>query len=285
MRLRIFIAFLCASICAATVAFAAGSAGFVQGNIWYSKDSFFAGETVRIYSGVFNSGSDAITGTVTFFNNDVAIGTGTFSAAAGQVGVASVAWKASEGDHVLSAKITNAFISGTTNQPAVITTAESGKSERVIALPPAPPKPVAKITAESFAADAYDTAKKAASTVQDTVDTSADWLRAPLVEKKTQLEAEIATLQQKESTVVSTKRTDFINQATESSSTLAGNTANTPSDTGNRLLKQFYLWVVDAALFILDHKWLLYLILALVAYKRVRSVLQFVRNRRLSRAA
>ena len=31
------------------------NAGFIQGNIWFSKNPFFEGDTVRIYSAIINS--------------------------------------------------------------------------------------------------------------------------------------------------------------------------------------------------------------------------------------
>ena len=48
--------------------------GFVQANIWYSKDPFEEGDKVKIYTFIFNPDTRELSGTVIFFDNTVMLG-------------------------------------------------------------------------------------------------------------------------------------------------------------------------------------------------------------------
>ncbi|MDZ4231894.1 MAG: hypothetical protein U1C72_01430, partial [Candidatus Pacearchaeota archaeon] len=85
------------------------NAGFLQGGIWYSKDPFFAGETVRVYAALFNSGSEDIAGSVEFFDNGYSLGTSDFFVEhSGKFAQVWVDWNTSEGEHLVEAIITEA---------------------------------------------------------------------------------------------------------------------------------------------------------------------------------
>ncbi|MFH1188651.1 MAG: hypothetical protein V1652_02270 [bacterium] len=88
------------------VVYAASVIGFIPGNLWYSKEPFFAEEEIRIYSAVFNGGEATVSGTVEFFDNGVTISEAVFPLLAkGSTAVVSVGWKAAAGSHRISAKI------------------------------------------------------------------------------------------------------------------------------------------------------------------------------------
>src|SRR3989338_2094344 len=76
------------------------NAGFLQGGIWYSKDPFFAGETVRVYAALFNSSSEDIAGTVEFLDNKRSLGAADFFVERGGKFVQVwVDWNVTEGEH------------------------------------------------------------------------------------------------------------------------------------------------------------------------------------------
>lgn len=115
----------------------AASLGFIQGTIWYSKDPFFSGDTVRVYSAVLNGTSDDIIGSVSFYDNGKEIGKTPFTAAgSGRLQEVWLDWQATEGEHEISARINNAFITkaGEANKPVIISNSESGRSERFVDL-------------------------------------------------------------------------------------------------------------------------------------------------------
>lgn len=91
--------------------YGATNAGFLSDNIWYSQDSFFAGDNVRIYSGIFNSSDVDIAGRVEFFDNGDTMGTADFSVeAGGNLVRVWTDWQAGEGDHTITALIVEAKI-------------------------------------------------------------------------------------------------------------------------------------------------------------------------------
>ena len=87
------------------------NAGFLQGGIWYSKDPFFAGETVRVYAALFNSSSEDIAGTVEFLDNKRSLGMSDFFVErGGKFSQVWVDWNVTEGEHTVEALITKASL-------------------------------------------------------------------------------------------------------------------------------------------------------------------------------
>lgn len=86
--------------------------GFVQDTVWFSKDPFFAPDTVRIYSAIFNSTPHDLKGTAEFFVDEKGIGEASFTATRqGGIGIAWIDWQSQEGDHAFSAQIKEAKLS------------------------------------------------------------------------------------------------------------------------------------------------------------------------------
>lgn len=113
------------------------NAGFVPANIWYSKDPFFAGETIRIYTIIFNGSTYDISGTVEFLDNGAPIGKTDFAlSGGGRVRDAWIDWKALEGKHMITARIVgaSASIAGGAKRAIALENTETGKSERTIDL-------------------------------------------------------------------------------------------------------------------------------------------------------
>ncbi|MCK9344919.1 MAG: hypothetical protein M0P64_02185 [Candidatus Pacebacteria bacterium] len=113
------------------------NAGFVPANIWYSKDPFFAGETIRVYTIIFNGSSYDLEGTVEFLDNGVLLGKTNFSlSGGGRVRDLWVDWKATNGKHVMTARIVNvtASLAGGAKRSIALDNAETGKSERLVDL-------------------------------------------------------------------------------------------------------------------------------------------------------
>lgn len=308
------------------LALAADNAGFVQGNIWYAPDPFFAGQTVRVYSGVFNGTSNDIIGTVEFYDNGKAIGTDDFTIShGGNLREVWVDWQAPAGDHTVSAKIIRAAISKA-GQPATaiqMTSSESGQNVRFIdsdtdgdgignrldpdddndgisdeeeaaqgtnplvktvkaKSEPAPSEAAATAarveeSVTEVAGKVTDVAKNAAASAADSFDAAADSLRGPLLEKKAELEREIAELEHKENTYAQTETGKSITEALEGSEQVgATRPTGTPGETVLRIAKQLYLFCIILTLYILDHKFILYILLAAVLYKMIRIVIRRV---------
>ena len=112
------------------------NAGFVPANIWYSKDPFFAGDNIRVYTVIFNGSSYDLTGAVEFLDNDIIIGRDDFSVPkGGSVRDVWVAWKATEGKHVITARTVGVTTVESGKKISIaLGNTEAGKSERIVDL-------------------------------------------------------------------------------------------------------------------------------------------------------
>lgn len=112
------------------------NAGFVPANIWYSKDPFFAGDNIRVYTVIFNGSSYDLTGAVEFLDNDVIIGRDDFSVSkGGSVRDVWVAWKATEGKHVITARTVGVTTIESGKKVSItLGNTEAGKSQRMVDL-------------------------------------------------------------------------------------------------------------------------------------------------------
>lgn len=113
------------------------NAGFIPSNIWYSKEPFFAGEKIRVYTIIFNGSAADLEGSVQFFDNGVAFGKVPFSLpGGGRVRDIWIDYVAKEGNHVITARLIEVEITGAggVKRAVVLENSEAGKSEKLIDL-------------------------------------------------------------------------------------------------------------------------------------------------------
>lgn len=108
------------------------NAGFVQG-LWYSSESVFAGNPTRVYVALRNNTEHDLTGTVRFTDNGKRIGSAEISALSGRLVEAWVDWTPTEGEHALSATLTDAelHVIGEAPQPIDITSLSANDALRI----------------------------------------------------------------------------------------------------------------------------------------------------------
>ncbi len=113
---------------------AAENVGFIPSNIWYSKEPFFDGDKIRIYTVIYNSSGQDIAGTVAFYDNGTEIGTTNFSIAQGRVQDLWIDWTAAVGPHTISASIKNATTQLPSGEKVAVTVAnaQAGGREQVV---------------------------------------------------------------------------------------------------------------------------------------------------------
>ncbi|MBI5400514.1 MAG: hypothetical protein HZB12_00130 [Candidatus Yonathbacteria bacterium] len=150
------------------------NAGFVQSNIWYSKDPFYAGDKVRIYTVIFNASAYDLTGAVEFFDNGVSLGKTNFSlSGSGRAQDLWVDWKASWGNHTITARLVNVIADGPNGkQGALLASTETGTSERVVDIDPVVKEAQAKLEAQKVTeagAQALGRVGNAIQTVNDVI--------------------------------------------------------------------------------------------------------------------
>lgn len=144
------------------------NAGFVQSNIWYSKDPFYAGDKIRIYTVIFNGSAYDLSGAVEFLDNGTFIGKADFALAkGGRVRDLWIDWKATEGKHIINARFVNVVSDGPNGKQAVMMGAgEAGKSERVVELDPVAKAELAKIEEAKREATRAKTSAKVEDAIQ-----------------------------------------------------------------------------------------------------------------------
>lgn len=86
---------------------AATNAGFIPAPIWFSLDTLSAGTTTKVSTLVYNSSSDAISMTVTFYDGDVVLGSKAAIVSAQSSKEFTIDWKVTVGDHAIRAHIGN----------------------------------------------------------------------------------------------------------------------------------------------------------------------------------
>ncbi|HUC89070.1 MAG TPA: hypothetical protein VMR49_03505 [Candidatus Paceibacterota bacterium] len=97
----------------------ATNTGFIPGQIWYSKEPLVEGDTVNIYTAVWNSDANPLSVKVEFYDKNVILGSRDITISQNQLKDVSIPWKITSGDHAISAKITSSSISA------------SGKTENI----------------------------------------------------------------------------------------------------------------------------------------------------------
>jgi hypothetical protein len=85
--------------------------GFIPGQIWYSKEPLIEGDTVKVYTAIWNGDDNSLSAKVTFYDKNVVLGTRDIIIPSGEMKDVSVSWQVTAGDHSISAKIVSSNIS------------------------------------------------------------------------------------------------------------------------------------------------------------------------------
>ncbi|MEA3399468.1 MAG: hypothetical protein U9R00_03095 [Patescibacteria group bacterium] len=83
----------------------ADNTGFIPGSIWYSEEPLKAGQSVEIYTLVWNSNDVDLITDVEFYDKNVVLGSRNVIVPANSFKDVSIPWQVTAGDHIISAKI------------------------------------------------------------------------------------------------------------------------------------------------------------------------------------
>ncbi len=97
-----------------------GTAGFIPGQIWYSSESLTEGDTVKIYTAVWNRDSKSLSAHVDFYDKNVVLGSRDIVVLAGELKDVSISWKITSGEHSISAKITSSILIDKSNKKETV---------------------------------------------------------------------------------------------------------------------------------------------------------------------
>jgi len=115
------------------------SAGFATQSIWISRTHVIAGDSVNIFTVLYNSSEDPIRGEVIFTVDNSSIGTKEFTLKAGETQTFALPWVAKAGDHSISARIENTLVADTNTRTSLLNHATGNITVSVEAPPPPSP--------------------------------------------------------------------------------------------------------------------------------------------------
>lgn len=104
--------------------------GFIPGQIWYSKEPLVEGDTVKVYTAIWNGDDNSLSAKVTFYDKNVVLGTRDIVVPSLQMQDVSVSWQVTSGDHSISAKIISSSISTSTQKEQVTLVRNSTAEDR-----------------------------------------------------------------------------------------------------------------------------------------------------------
>jgi len=116
---------------------AAVQAGFPSQPLWLSAEHVVAGETVTIFTVLYNESEKTVGGNLVFTVDSQRIASQAFSLDAGKSGIQSAQWKATAGSHTISALIENASDTGL-EQTVTLSNENAGSISLAVAEPPPP---------------------------------------------------------------------------------------------------------------------------------------------------
>jgi hypothetical protein len=111
-------------------------AGFAPTSIFASQTNITAGDTISLFSVLYNSSSDTLTADVVFTIDGTSVGTKHVSLGAGETQTPSVSWTATTGSHTASAHLEN--IVSSTGEGASLLNASADTITLTVAPPPPP---------------------------------------------------------------------------------------------------------------------------------------------------
>jgi len=246
-------------------------AGVAPQSVWLSKSRVVAGDSVNIFTVVYNSSNTAITGQVVFSIDDTPVGNKDFALKEGEAQIASQQWIAQEGSHSVSARITNTFTADT-KKVTVVLNRSSGSIAISVEKPPPPPSPAVQVlnsVSSAIVTGVASSVPAAMSALTSLYDTT----------ESLRMQAKSA-LEERVETDASTPG------PTPSGTTIANGQANTAgtsssaTQTDTSILANAGRYAALAGLAVVNSKTLFYIALALVLILIIQMLRVFLRERR-----
>ena len=246
------------------------NSGFVPGNLWFSRTPSTVGETVTIYTLVWNGSTEDVSGSVSFFDNDTEFGKQIFVlAGTGSSKILSVPWVVKEGYHKIYAEITESS-AAPRGQSVSVVSLQYGKTqeaEQFVGAPKAAQSESPTTTVSNFVGEKVNFAKEYASEnlpapIVDTTKTAKNALEKGRILGESWSKQAVAELQ-KDLQI----------------STTSANKGKTSGSGGGfnieRPLKYVEIFLLSILAFVSGNPWLFYAALILVVF----FILRFIKRK------
>ena len=245
-------------------------AGFAQSAIWMSRTHVVAGESVNIFTVLYNSSDNSISGDVVFSIDDASIGTKNFTLGAGETQIVSVPWVAKSGNHTVSARIEKA--TGISENTAALNQTTGNITVSIEA--PSPPSPAAQMlntVTSAIQTGVASTAPAIASAVgalYDTTESLREQAKAALLKQLAEKAPADASAKSKQPA------------GTPGSGPAEAGDSTAGADEGTPLVSKALRYMAAAGLAVVSSRTLFYISLALMLLILIKIVRAFFRERK-----
>ncbi|MDO8552821.1 MAG: hypothetical protein Q7S01_04870 [bacterium] len=248
-------------------------AGFAQSSIWMSRSHVVAGESVNIFTVLYNSSENPISGDAVINVDGSPIGTKSFTLASGETQIVSLPWVAKVGTHTLSARMEK-VIDAKSNANAAISD-QATESVTVSIEAPPPPSPAEQVlnTVTSAIQTGFASGAPAVMSAANTIYEKTESLRT---QAKSALEKHLADTSPLSSTSISNQPSE-----TPISSVTGTSTLNEPAETP--IVSKALRYLASAGLIVVNSKTLFYISLVLVTLILLQILRAAFRERRRGR--
>ncbi|MDP3965273.1 MAG: hypothetical protein Q8Q13_00545 [bacterium] len=245
------------------------SAGFAP-SIWMSRAQVVAGESVNIFTVLYNSSDNSLSGDVVFAVDGASIGTKNFTLGAGETQIVSAAWVAKSGNHTVSARIENAAGAGVN---ASLVNQTTGTISISVESPP-PPSPTAQVlnTVTSAIQTGVASTAPAIAGVAGSLYGKTEALRE---QAKTALQKQLA-----ENAPADASAKPKQTAGTPGSGPAEAGVSTAGADEGTPLVSKALRYMAAAGLAVVSSRTLFYISLALMLLILIKIVRAFLRERR-----
>lgn len=104
---------------------------FILDQIWYSNNEITEGDTVNIYTAIWNGNDNSLSAKVEFYDKNVILGTRDVIVGPQQLKELFVSWKVTSGDHTISAKVLSSNISVNGKKENIILNSTTTSTDRL----------------------------------------------------------------------------------------------------------------------------------------------------------
>lgn len=247
--------------------------GFIPGQIWYSPESFIEGDTVKIYTALWNNGVTPLSAKVEFYDKNVVLGSRDVVVPASQLQEVSVSWKVTSGDHLISAKIVSPSItvSGKKQNISVNNSiTEADKRFVPVVINTIDGTPVS--SAEIIKSQVDKATSSLSDILPDSINTSAEKSVGALDSFRSDTFSKIS-----ETKATTEKRVEELKKTPEKVSST--NTKVGIEDATEKPIAYLKLFFLSVLSFIFGSKLVFYLLLLVIIFFISRSIYRKIRNR------
>lgn len=248
--------------------------GFIPGQIWYSESTLVEGDTIKIYTAVWNGDSNALNAKVDFYDGNVVLGGRNVVVEPSHLKEVFISWKVTSGDHSISARITSSTMTSDGKNEKVVLDRDVTSANSVFV-------PVAVKDADGNPASSADAIKSQVIKVKDDIKSIIpESISSPIENSFNSIDA-MRTRVDKEMDIAKSDTREEINSYNTKVSDVNTESKVTPKplDSTEKPIAYIKLFLISIVGFIFGSKIVFYGLALLIAFIFIRWLYRKIRNR------